>query len=350
MESIPSSLIFFGAESKASSSRNRADALRRLGCELTVIDPAKLLGVRNHWQNILDYRTGYKYIQGRLMLALDSVQALKSLKPDLIWVDSGELIGSKTLKYLRKSFSCPFVLYNLDDPTGLRDGARFQSLRSALSLYSLCVFVRPETSLEGLALGALQVLTVHRSYDECVHLFSQLELCSDLLKMVSFVGAYMPGESRGYYLKRLIQAKIPVRLNGNHWQKSQYWNDLGCVYQGPSLTGQSYSKALRDTVATIGFLSHGNRDLVTQRSFETTACGGLFCAERTSEHQLLYEDGFEALFWDSIDELILQCSNLLNNLENRNNVCNRGTLRVRELGVGNEDICRQVLSTVKAAC
>ena len=344
MKSFPRSILFVGSNSTYSTSRHRADALRRLGCEVVVLDPASLVSPLSRLESLLHYRTGYILLQKRLLNCISLSSRFHGLSANLVWVDSGEMIGPRILNYFRQYLSCPFVLYNTDDPLGARDGARFSSLRSAISLYSLCVFVRKETSLDALALGARRVLTVHRSYCENLHFPVQSEKYDELAQVVSFVGANIPGESRGYFLQQLVHAGIPIRLMGNNWSKNQYWNELKSVYKGPSLSGEAYSKALCDAVATLGFLSHGNRDLVTRRSFEIAACGGLLCAERTSEHQLLYEGDLEAVFWDSIDECILQCKTLLNNLEKRNSISKCALLRVQELGVGNEDICRQILA------
>ncbi|WP_222930373.1 glycosyltransferase [Synechococcus sp. BMK-MC-1] len=320
--------------------------MRRLGCEVVVLDPAFLLGPLTRFEAFLHYRTAYFFLQKRLLRCIKLSSEFHALSVDLVWVDSGELIGPRILNYFRQYISCPYVLYNSDDPSGARDGVRFSSLRSALSLYSLCVFLRPETSLDALALGARRVLTVHFSYGENLHFPFQSEKNQDLIPVVSFVGANIPGEFRDFFLQQLIHAGIPIRLIGNHWSKSRYWNELKRVYKGPSLSGEAYSEALGNAAVTLGFLSHGNRDLVTRRSFETTACGGLFCAERTSVHQLLYEDGYEAVFWDSVDECILKCKTLLNKLEKRNSICRNGSIRVKELGAGNEDVCRQILASI----
>ena len=346
MDSLPRRILFVGSNSTYSTSRHRADALRRLGCDVVVLDPAFLLGPLTRLESFLHYRTAYFFLQKRLLRCIKLSSEFHGLSVDLVWVDSGELIGPRILNYFRQYLSCPFVLYNSDDPSGARDGARFSSLRSALSLYSLCVFVRPETSLDALALGARRVLTVHFSYGENLHFPVQSAKNNELEQVVSFVGANIPGEFRDRFLQRLIHAGILIRLIGNHWSKSRYWNEFKRVYKGPSLSGEAYSQALADSVVTLGFLSHGNRDLVTRRSFETAACGGLFCAERTSQHQLLYEDGFEAVFWNSVDECILQCKHLLNDRDKRNIICKNGAYHVRKFGAGNEDICRQVLASV----
>ena len=48
----------------------------------------------------------------------------------------------------------PIVLFNVDDPTGARDGRRFDSLRKAIPLYDLCVVVRDVNVAEFTLRGA----------------------------------------------------------------------------------------------------------------------------------------------------------------------------------------------------
>ena len=345
------SILYFGDNSTSSTSRHRADSLKRLGAELSVVNPLEILGPRHRWQVFFDYRTGYKLLQRRLLACLQNHDWIWSLKPDLIWIDSGELFGPLLLRAFAINFSCPIILYNIDDPLGRRDFRRFAMLRQALPFYSICVFIRHETSLEALALGAPRVLTVHRSFDEIHHApVCQYALENSYKSVISFVGTLIPGEARDIFLLRLLEAGLPLRLFGDRWVRSPVWPSLQSIYKGAGLSGVAYSEALADAAATLGFLSHQNRDLVTTRSFETTACGGLLCGERTSEHQLLYEDWDEAVFWESIDECILHCQTLLNYPYSRNKICINGTRRVRELGVGNEDICSQVLASLDQSC
>jgi spore maturation protein CgeB len=348
MKASPFIILYFGSNSPASTSRHRADALRRLGCEVTVVDPEELIGLHRRWQDFIDYRTGYRFLQRRLLRELKVKICALNNSPNLIWVNGGELLGPCIANWLRLSFHCKIILYQNDDPTGFRDGNRFLSLRSALPCYDLCFFVRAETALEALALGARRVLRVFMSYDEVLHTARQLtsEPHEQLQSVVSFVGTLIPGEPRDRFLAALIQAGIPLRLIGNSWQRSSLWPLLQTIFEGPGRTGSAYSHALRDAAVSLGFLSHQNRDLVTRRSVETPACGGLLCAERTSEHQLLYEDGWEAMFWDSVEECILQCNMLLGDPELRHKTCMNGAQHVREIGVGNEDICRQILASI----
>lgn len=346
MAPLPRSILYFGSNLPDSTARHRADALRRLGSQVTVVDPQALIGPRRRWHNFLHYRTGYRFLQRRLLWELKISLNSVNPSPCLIWVDSGELFGPRLLRWLSSHFGCPLILYNVDDPTGPRDALRFHNLKSAISHYSLCVFVRHETALEALALGAPRVLLVHRSYDEACHTPYQPDPGQSPKSVASFIGTLIPGERRDQFLAALLQAGVPLRLIGNRWQRSSLWPLLQSIYQGPGRSGAAYAQALGDAALTLGLLSHQNRDLVTTRSFETAACGGLLCAERTSEHQLFYEEGHEAVFWESLDECVRQCLKILADPGLRQEICVSGTHRVCEIGVRNQDVCRQILTSL----
>lgn len=343
---LPRAILYFGSNSPDSTSSHRVDALRRLGCDVSVVDPVKLIGKRHHWLSFIDYRTGYFFLQNQLLRALKISADLQSSQPNVIWIDSGELYGSRVLNAIASRFRCPIILYNVDDPTGPRDGLRFVGLKTALAHYTLSVFVRQETALEALSVSAQRVLTVHRSFDEIFHVPPLDSADEPPQRVVSFIGTMIKGESRDRWLVSLMLVGLPLRLIGNLWHRSPLWPELKKVYAGPGRSGQAYAKALSSATVSLGLLSHQNRDLVTQRSFEVPACGGLLCAERTSEHQLLYEDGHEAMFWDSIEECISHCNLLLDDTNLRDQICRNGHHHVYEMGVGNEDICRQILAFI----
>jgi len=346
MESLQYSILYLGS-SEPSTSLHRANALRRLGCQVTLLDPEALIGSRQRWQAFLDYRTGYQMLQHRMLRVIkSSIIEVKTI-PDLIWIDSGELIGPSVLRWLTTYYSCPTVLYNVDDPTGSRDAKRFKSLKASLPLYSLCVFIRGETALEALALGAKRVLTVHRSYDEIDHSPPLAALPPSGKSRVSFIGTLIPGEDRDNFVLELINAGLPLTIIGNRWQRSRHWPKLQSFHQGQARSGSAYAEALGSATLTLGLLSHENRDLITTRSLETPACGGLLCAERTSEHQLLYEQNHEAVMWSSTKECIDQCFSLLAETQRNSRIRDAGLHKVRSLGVGNEDICRQILAFLK---
>jgi len=340
-------ILYLGDENPNTTSFHRCVALRRLGCNVDVVNPYKFLQPFPRYINRLSYRTGYRLL-AKYFLRLIAASLLRNFPHsyDLIWINGGELLGPTVLRWLKQKFQCPVILYQNDDPTGSRDRARFGSLRDAVSLYDLCVCVRSETALELLALGAPRTLRVLMSFDEVQHSGHDDFSNSKPSSSIAFVGTLIPGEGRDQFLLDLIKAGIPLEIRGNNWQGGVVDPLLKAAFSGSGVTGKAYSQALRSASACLGFLSHGNRDLHTTRSVEIPACAGLLCAERTSEHQLLYEEGVEAFFWYNVAECAEQCKILLDNHSLNHKIRSGAYRRVREIGVGNEDICRQILAAI----
>src|SRR5262249_14700291 len=95
---------------------------------------------------------------------------------------------------------------------------------------------------------------------------------------------------------------------------------------------------------SLGLLSKGNRDAVTQRSFEIPYLGGGLCAERTLEHCQLYEEDNEAVFWSSADECAAQCLQVLQDEQRRGRIALNGQARCLNNKTTNEAVLAQILS------
>lgn len=340
-------ILYIGDNHPGSTATHRAYALTRLGHEVTIKDPGEPCksALQSRWVRILHFRTGYRLLQGLMITWVTKV--LNSIKkPDLIWVDSGELLGFNCVKLL-KSIGCPVIIYNVDDPTGKRDGARFGSFLKAISLYDLVVVVRKESESECLALGAKRVLRVFRSYDEVAHhpYAAENEIPQKFQSEVVFIGTWMRGEKRDRFLLDLINKGVPLSIWGNSWERSRLFPKLRKNYKGKSLQGKEYIAAIQGAKLCLGLLSKGNRDLHTTRSLEIPYAGGLLCAQRTSEHMELYKEGTEAAFWSDSTECAEVCKSLLSNAH-RETVRLKGMERVRSLKLGNEDVCKEIINTI----
>jgi len=339
-------IFYIGDTYHGATSAHRAHALERLGHKVFVSDPYKKFSkpLQSPWQYPLHYRTGFRFLQSAVFKWLEA-EIKKAGNIDIIWIDSGELIGPKCVQLLR-STNHPVILFNVDDPTGSRDGHRFDLVVKSIPYYDLIVVVRKESEDEFLSLNAKKVLRVFRSYDEVAHrpFDNVTEIPSKYRSKVAFIGTWMRQENRDEFLLALLENGIPISIWGNRWNKSKHWDKLKSVHRGGSLSGRDYVAAIQGADICLGFLSKGNRDLHTQRSLEVPFSKGLFCAERTSEHLELYTEGKEAVFWQDAEECIAICKNLLVDQELREQIKENGKNKVESLKIGNEDICRQVLS------
>lgn len=332
-------ILYIGENNVKSTSAHRANALKRLGNNLNILNPYHLIP-NNFFLKKFHYYTGYSFLQSKVYSWL-KMSLLEVKDCDLIWVNSGELLGEKCLKFL-KIKNVPIILYNNDDPTGGRDGNRFLSLLKAIPYYDLCVVMRKINVYEFEKLGAKKVLRVQMSYDEVAHKNIgkiPIKFCSE----IAFIGTWMRNEKRDEFLMVLINNNLPVSIWGNRWEKSLYWEKLKPYYRGKALEGQDYVSAIQGAKICLGLLSKGNRDLHTTRSLEIPYAKGLLCAERTSEHLEMYKDGIEAVFWDDVEECIIKCKDLLQNTTKIEAIKENGFQRVLSNKKGNEDMCAKIL-------
>ncbi|SDD62320.1 Glycosyl transferases group 1 [Mucilaginibacter pineti] len=341
-------ILYLGDNSKTSTSFHRASALSRLGHNVNIYSPKDCINenMKSMLGNLFHYRTGYRFLQKKIVKWLTDILS-KTPKPDLIWVNSGELLGVDCLKKL-KELGCPVVLYNNDDPTGGRDKGRFYSLLKAIPYYDLIAVMREINIAEYKALGAKKVMQVMMSYDEVLHKpFSNIDDIPPQFKSdVAFIGTWMRFEKRDEFILTLINKGINVSIWGGRWPKSKYWNQLKPHYKGGALGGKDYIAAIQGAKICLGLLSKGNRDLYTRRSLEIPFIGGLFCAERTSTHMDMYAEGEEAVFWSSAEECAEVCLNLLNNDNLREQIRKGGREKVLKLKGGNEDICKKIIDNI----
>lgn len=341
-------ILYIGDDLPSSTSFHRAAALIRIGHKVDIENP--YVHCRNNFKNPLinkiHYITGYYFLQRKVNKWADFLLS-QGRKYDLIWINSGELIGSKALQLL-KTTGCPTILYNNDDPTGMRDGNRFRTLLKAIKFYDLVVIRKEKNNNSYQSLGVKNILNILMSYDEIAHKdYDLLEGIDTKYKSdIVFVGTWIRGENRDLFILELIKEGLEVTIWGDRWEKSIYWNDLKKYHKGHALSGYEYIAAIQGAKICLGFLSKANGDLHTRRSVEIPFSGGLLCAERTSVHQEMYQDGREALFWNDVQECAAICKKILSDDNLRESVRIAGMKKVRELKVGNEDICKKIISEI----
>jgi len=103
-----------------------------------------------------------------------------------------------------------------------------------------------------------------------------------------------------------------------------------------------YAKAIQCAKVNLGLVSKENRDLHTTRSLEIPALGGFFCAERTSEHMNMYDEGAEAFFWSDAKECAAMCKLALSSESRRQEMAKAGQQRLKRNGHLNEIILNQI--------
>ncbi len=287
------------------TSLHRAAALRRLGHDVSIVDPWSYFG-RSPWVGRWIHYAG-AFGMSKL-IDKPVLRNVQEADPDLVWVNQGEFLGPHLLKRLR-ALSVPIVNYMNDDPFGgHRNGLRFRLYLEAVPYYDLLAVVREPNVTEATAHGARRVIRIHMSADEVAHRPREL----------------------------------------THEDLVQEWSVIQPHWRGPGVYDERYAKAILSAKVVLGLLSKENRDLHTSRSMEIPALGAVFCAERTSEHMSLYDDGVEAVFWSTPEECAAACHRLLAEEAYRKAVARRGRERVQRNGHYNEQVLTGILHELVA--
>ncbi len=332
------SILYVGND--GGTALDRANALRRLGHRVDHLNLRDLLP-RTLWIDRVTWKLGGHMLSPWIVRALP--EALGDRQYDLCHVDSGELVSPEVLRVIRQH-ARKVINYNIDDPFGQRDVARFAAYRRSVPLYDLCVVVRAENVAEARRRGARDVLRIFRSSDEEAHAPRSItpQIAAKWHSEVLFLGTWFP--ERGPFLAELIGLGVPLTIRGSNWSKAREWPLLKNHYMGGHMQGDDYAFAIQCARVSLGLLSKGNRDLHTTRSLEIPSLGGLLCAERTPEHLEMYVEGEEALFWDSAQECAVVCRDVLRDEPRRKRIAEAGRARSLRNQYHNEAVMRQIVA------
>ena len=328
------------------TSRHRADALRRLGHKVELIDPWAFFPEFTFIKKVigkLAYEIGPAWLEPFTYRRL--VAAISNKQFDVIWNNQCEVIGPKTVQFLKKHTTY-LITYINDDPFGPRDKRRFSLYKQSVRHYNLIVVVREPNIVEAYSHGAQRVLRIPFTADEIAH--APLNMHPDekakFSSDVAFIGTWMP--ERGSFIARLLQLGVPVSIYGDRWQKAKEWRQLKRVWKGPGLIEQGYTKAIQSAKICLGLLSKGNRDLLTRRSVEVPFCNCVLCAERTEDHLKMYKEDEEAVFWNTPEECAAKCLELLNDEPKRRRIAEAGHRRCHASGCFNEPVMEGILNVL----
>jgi spore maturation protein CgeB len=331
-------ILYLGDDTPTYTALHRAQALRRLGHEVTIINPQRF-AANGRLTAKVDFRTGYRFT--RAAVARRVLAEVGSASFDLVWVGGGAAVGPALVRALRER--ARVINYNNDDPLGGWYGRRWSTWRRALPEYDLAVVLREVNMGETLAAGARDVYRVWMTYDETIH--HPYSLSSEererYASEVVFVGTWMP--ERGPFLAELVRHGVPLSIYGGRWQRAPEWNQLSSSFRAAWVGDEEYAKVIQSAKISLGLLSVGNRDEHTRRSVEVPAIGGLLCAQRTGEHQALFKEGEEAVFWSDAEECAQHCLDLLAEPDRARAIAEAGRRRILELRLGNEDLGEEVL-------
>lgn len=264
---------------------------------------------------------------------------------DIVWIDKGQTIFPETLHYIKKVSPHSIIVSYSPDNMALRHNQTQQYL-NCIPLYDYIVTNKSYIIEDLKKLGAKHVLFVNNSYEDSFHYPRELSVLDiqELGGDVGFIGAWE--KERCESVCYLADHGIKVRVFGvGKWADYKNYSP-NLRIEERQLLGEDYCKSLQAFKISLCFLRKMNFDQQTTRSVEIPACGGFMLAERTDEHLSMFEEGKEAAYFSSNEELLEKCRYYLEHEEERMQIAENGLKKCRENGYSNIETLKKVLLSI----
>ncbi len=256
-------------------------------------------------------------------------EEVKRNPPDLLWILKVPTLWPSTLRYVKKYCpDCKIVFYSEDDMFARHNRSLFfdRCIPYFDTIFTTKSYnANPE---ELPSMGARKVVFLDKAYHQERHHPYAADEGAAFGAPVGFVGTFE--KERAASMLYLAQNGVPVRIWGNHWPEAWFSMHPNLKIEGAPLYGEDYPRALCATQINLAFLRKANRDQQTDRSMEIPACGAFMLTERTPEHLRLFEDGKEAAFFETNDELLEKVNYYLANPDLCKSIGQAGRVRCIE--------------------
>jgi len=329
-------IFYIGDVREGTTTLDRMRALERLGHVLVPF-------------NISSYQPQHRVINSiksrlkpRFMLQKmnDDIRTLveKTGGIDCAWVDKGTLVFPETVEFLREQ--CRVTIHYTPDPQILFFRSRHFS--QSIPIYDHVVTTKDFELALYAENGAKNVIHVSQSY--CPIRYRNPTPSTRFFAEVGFIGRCEP-----HYLDQIngMNGVEKVVIFGDQWNKPQNRKhvDASFVVNG-SVWKEDYVSALASFKLSLGLLSKNYPEQHTTRTFEIPAAGTFLLAERTDEHQGFFEEGVEAEFFSSKEEMLSKAKFYLANDAARNQIASKGRLRCVTSGYDTDSVMKKILSQV----
>ena len=265
------------------------------------------------------------------------VETARLWKPDLVVVFKGLTVTSETIAVIPGIK----IHYHPDDSTNPYN--RSPVYEHAETAYDLHVTTKSMNVSELKSRGVRNALFVRCAYDRDWHV--ALDRPSRTLFDVGFIGTRR--RDRVPLIKSVADRyRKAFLLCGGRWNREPALARVATVR--PPQFGFKMSVTVAKAPVQLGLLNSDNRDQHTVRSYEVPAAGGVMVAERTIEHLEMLEEGTEALFFSSEEEMFAHIERLRTEPDLVAKISLAAARRVRSQGNTYEDRWRSILAEVDA--
>lgn len=355
----PQSVLFVGHLSEGQTSLMRANAMKALGLDVVCFDARAYLSRRS----FLERRAGDLFSHSPLVNEMNHAlsQLIASHRPSIIWCEKQEHLAPGTIARM-KEVGATIVFYT---PDPYFQQTWLQTKRSNMLLAAADVAVTTKSYELDEYRRHGDVIYMTHGFCERVH--RPVPVPSENRVDLGFIGSWEP--RREEFLERCAKNGLSVRIWGFGWdhvlsgratfrararlrrmangEKVKITKNLALAgaIEAREVLGEAYAEALSASAISPGLLRTTlYPDQHTTRTFEIPACGSMLLAERTNEHEELFEEDREAIFFVGEDELVEKATFYARRPELRTRIAEAGRARCFKSGYSYTERLRPVMA------
>lgn len=272
------------------------------------------------------------------------VDTVGKLQPDIVFIVKGNNIYPKTLKRIKIiDQKIKLISWSLDDMYAWHNRSLYYT--QGLKFYDIVFTTKSYNLIELKKIGANKVHFLYQAFSNYKHLIKKNNLIGPPKRDIGFIG-HAEGD-RFKSIEYLAINGFKVDVYGSGWDNKKYSDVHKNIRIYPiNLLGDDYSQFISSSRINLCFLRKKNRDLHTSRSLEIPACGGFMLAERTREHENLFVDKKEAVFFEDNIDLLNKVKYYLSNDYERIQIRDNGIRKCIDKDYSYDDMLDRIFSQI----
>ena len=291
---------WFGSDARAAFA-----ALQRLGHSVHIIDESHFVPIE--WQSLRG-RAIRKLFRRTMVGELTAriIQSMRIFRPDVLFVFKGNFVSPDVLRAARARGTLCFNYY--PDVSFLTHGPE---IPHALPLYDHVFNAKTFGIADMQKIGVRSISFLAPGFDPELHRPVTLtgQDSEHFGCDVSFIGTWSPKKEAILAKVRETAPDIRMRIWGYQWEQRQTKSLDDKTVMGVGIIGGDYARAICASSISLGLLSEARTgsssgDLITARTFQIPACGTFMLHERNAEVATYFEEGRDAEFFSTPEELV----------------------------------------------
>lgn len=318
-------ILYVGDMNSSTNSFRIARALKELGHDVETISSVpygRRVGITKDPSLLKRFRAKLGYPPDDTGVNERLIEKALEYQPDLIFLFKAMSVRPETLSEVKSETDAEVAFLSFDNMEKEHNQSSY--FTSAIEYYDTVFMARGYSESFYIQNGAENVVEFDLGYDK--RFLYPREPARPYRYDVTFIGTYE--RDRHTYIDALARCGHDVHVWGNGWKDVDPPENLHLkhrpVYEG------AYVDAMHDSKIVLNFFREMNDDVMNSRTFEIPASCSCMVSESTAPEFEFFEDGREAVYVDSPNELIEAVKYYLQHDEERETIASAGYERCRE--------------------